>query len=148
MRPLLWTGLAGIVLSTASAINIPLEGWTSITPTLWTSAGSACVLRETQHTKPFVPLASRVEADAFGKKLKAALEQQKMKEVNTESNSRLNQWAVMATYTMISEGRGYYVTQVYLSENGKLRTITGSSRVTSNDTCAFKMREFLRYGAY
>ncbi|GEM48092.1 hypothetical protein DC3_37270 [Deinococcus cellulosilyticus NBRC 106333 = KACC 11606] len=136
------------MLSTASAINIPLEGWTSITPTVWVSTGSACLLRETQHTKPFEPLATRLDADAFGRKLKAALEEQKMKEVTTEATSRLNQWAVMATYTMNSEGRGYFVTQVYLSENGKLRTITGSSRITSDDTCTFKMREFLRYGAY
>lgn len=146
MRRFVWTGL--LLLSSASAISVPLEGWTSITPTVWVSKGSACLLRETQHTKPFEVLSTRLDADAFGRKLKSALEEQKMKEVATESTSRLNQWAVMATYIMNSEGRGYHVTQVYLSENGKLRTITGSSRVTSDDTCAFKMREFLRYGAY
>ncbi|WP_188999140.1 hypothetical protein [Deinococcus roseus] len=146
MKRLVWTGL--LLLSTASAINVPLEGWTSLTPTVWVSEGSSCLLRETQHTKPFEPLATREDADAFGRKLKSALEQQKMKDVSTESTSRLNQWAVMAVYTMNSQGKGYYVTQVYLSEGGKLRTITGSARITSDDTCAFKMREFLRYGAY
>ena len=145
MRALL--ALLPFVSTTALALayTVPFPGWSAQDDRTWGADSGVCVLREEKHQQDFTTFASREEAVTFAAKLQKALFAQKLAGVVTQPVERAGQWGVLASYTYTNAGETYSITQLYLSEGGKLRTFTGSSKGGVVDQCVTDMRSFVRY---
>ena len=73
--------------------------------------------------------------------------QKTVSEVVTQPVERGGTWGVLAAYTHEANGVAYRISQLYLSDAGLLRTVTGSSAQHEANPCVNEMREFLRHGA-
>jgi len=134
-----------LLLSSAVAVSVPFTGWT--TQDEWTAGAQTgvCLVREELHQQDFPALATQEEALKFAQRLQQALMARKLAGVVTQPVERPGQWGVLAAYVYTQGGERYKVTQLYLSNAGKLRTFTGSARDGERDQCVNDMLSFVRY---
>ncbi|MEF2278565.1 hypothetical protein V3W47_09650 [Deinococcus sp. YIM 134068] len=143
-------GLLGALLAApAHALIVPLSGWTPVdgNASKWTDPAGACLLREERHAQAFPALKNQEQARAFARRLQTSLDRGQVREVVAQPVERVGGWAVLAAYAYENAGVTYRVSQLYLSDAGKLRTVSGSSAQFEASECVNVMREFLRYGA-
>lgn len=114
---------------------------------LWTDPAGACLLREERHGQAFPSFGTQAEAHRFALRLQNSLGKSRMREVVTQAVDRAGTWAVLAAYTHEANGVTYRISQLYLSDAGLLRTVTGSSAQHEASPCVNEMRTFLRYQA-
>jgi hypothetical protein len=149
-RALLITSLCSAV--PALAITVPLSGWaaTDDSQKTWADANGACLLSEQQLTQPYAGFDSAEAARAFALKVQSTLAGQseggqKLTSVVTQPVDRAGAWTIMATYLFVQQDVSYRATQLFLSDGGKLRTVTGSNTDGEASTCVSQMQEYLRY---
>ncbi|GGK15688.1 hypothetical protein GCM10008955_06380 [Deinococcus malanensis] len=137
----------------AGALVVPLNGWTPVNGNAqeWIDPAGACVLREERHGQAFPVFRSVAEARTFAEKLQTTLirqgSAQRLSEVVAQPVDRAGVWSVLAAYSFESAGVKYRVSQLYLSDKGILRTVTGSSAQHEASSCVNSMRDFIRYMA-
>ena len=110
----------------------------------WIDARGECVLREERHGQAFPTFTSPDEARSFALKLQSSLGRS-VSNVVTQPVDRAGSWGVLAAYDYQQAGVKYRVSQLFLSDSGVLRTVTGSSAAQGAPTCANDMRDFIRY---
>ncbi|WP_156103424.1 hypothetical protein [Deinococcus sp. YIM 77859] len=149
-RAALCCALAGGLLAPAAqGLVVPLQGWTPVNgnANVWTDPAGACVLREERHGQAFPTFRTQDEARRFALRLQSSLAQSRLREVVTQPVDRAGTWAVLAAYTHEDKGVAYRISELYLSDAGLLRTVTGSSAQHEASACVNEMRTFLRYQA-
>ncbi|MFC5847506.1 hypothetical protein [Deinococcus petrolearius] len=141
--------LLALLGGAAPALVVPLRGWTPIAgdASRWQGGGGECLIREMRHTQPFPAMPTQQRATAVANRLRASLGKAGMGEVTTQPVDRGAAWAVLAGYVYEEAGARYRVSQLYLSEGGRLRTVSASSAVGTVSPCAASMRDFIRYQA-
>lgn len=141
--------LSALLLSLpVQALTVPMDGWAPVAgnENNWTDSTGQCLMREERHGQAFPVFNTPEEARAFALKLQTVLSKQ-MNAVVTQPVDRAGIWGVLAAYDYQQGGVTYRVTQLYLSDSGILRTITGSSEVNGQAACVNAMRDFIRYMA-
>ncbi|PNY82816.1 hypothetical protein CVO96_02285 [Deinococcus koreensis] len=130
----------------AGALIVPMTGWVPVNgdANFWTDASGACLMREERHGQAFPLFGTPDEARAFALKLQTTLDK-RMTAVVTQPVDRAGAWGVLAAYDYTQGGATYRVSQLYLSDSGILRTITGSSALSESGECVNSMRDFIRY---
>ena len=143
---------AALSLLPARALTVPLTGWKATDPSqnTWADAAGACLLREENLTQSYPTFDTAEAARTFALRVQTALQGQteggqKLQSVVTQPVDRAGKWTVMAAYVFTDKDVQYRATQLYLSDAGKLRTVTGSSADGEASGCVSQMREFLRY---
>lgn len=132
--------------SALAALKVPFAGWApSSDPAVWQSAGGQCVLREQLHDQAFAPLPDQAAANTLAARLQQSLLAQKFSEVSVQTVQRGGAYGLLASYLLSSAGGSYRVTQLYLSDAGKLRTLTGSVAEGEQNKCAADIQNYLRY---
>lgn len=141
-------------MASASALTVPLKGWTPIEgdTNQWQDASGQCWIKEKRYNLAFKKLYSQEDANKFGKNLRDALSKSKengikIKKVTSQIVKNKDSWLVLAAYSEIRGRETSRVWQLYLSDQGKLRTITGSTHQDEKGSCVNQMREFIRYQA-
>ena len=135
-------------LGSASAdFSVPFAGWTANGPDSWQSAGGHCVIKEELHDQPFAALPDLPHASALAARLQGSLTARKFEQVVVDPIERGGSFGLLASY-LLSSGGSYRITQLYLSEGGRLRTLTGSALDDETDKCAADIQNYLRYLAY
>ena len=76
------------------------------------------------------------------------LEAQKLRGVHVNVIPRPDQFALLVRFDYQAEGRPHRAHQLYLSQDGKLKTLTGSSEVSQPDSCVLEMERFLKLKGY
>ncbi|WP_184108768.1 hypothetical protein [Deinococcus metalli] len=139
-----WAGL--LLGGAAHGLIVPMTGWVPVNgdANVWTDATGACLMREERSGQAFPAFSSPDDARAFALKLQVTLDK-RVDAVVTQPIDRAGTWGVLAAYDYVQGGARYRVSQLYLSDRGILRTITGSSAVTGADACVNTMRDFIRY---
>ncbi|GAA5513377.1 hypothetical protein Dcar01_02110 [Deinococcus carri] len=149
--------LAALFSAPARALVVPLAGWTPVNgnANVWTDRAGACLLREERHGQAYPTFSTQEDARAFALRLQKALGQNKagqdklgqnkLSEIVTQPVERAGTWAVLASYTHEQGGVAYRISQLYLSDAGLLRTVTGSSAQHEASACVNEMRDFIRY---
>lgn len=134
------------LLSPALALTVPMSGWAPVggDAQFWTDASGACLMREERHGQAFPQFDTPEDARAFALKLQNSLKKQ-VAGVVTQPVDRAGVWGVLAAYDYVEGGVTYRITQLYLSDSGILRTITGSSVSTELSGCVNSMRDYIRY---
>ncbi len=150
MRPLLPLLLAAATLmgSASASFNVPFAGWTASGPDAWQSAAGNCIIKEELHDQPFAALPDMPHATALAARLQQTLTARKFTDVTAIPIERGGSFGLLATYLLDSAGNTYQITQLYLSNGGKLRTLTGSVQSSVTDKCAADITNYLRYLAY
>jgi hypothetical protein len=153
--PLLWLILPLLILapcSSAAGLSVPMTGWAATDPSqkTWADPNGVCLLHEEQLTQAYPSFGTADAARTFALKVqKSLMEQtengQKLQAVVTQPVDRAGKWTVMAAYLFTQNEVQYRATQLYLSNAGKLRTVTGSSADGEASPCVNQMHEFLRY---
>lgn len=143
----LWLALACACGSWGAALSVPLNGWGSTDPKGqdWVDPQGACRIREDRSAVNFPRFDNQKDALSFAQKLQVSLAKGGVSDIVTQPVERAGDWAVLAAYTYQEQGTRYHVTQLYLSELGKLKTISGSSAQHEASACVNEMREFIRY---
>ncbi|MEW6420450.1 MAG: hypothetical protein AB1511_01815 [Deinococcota bacterium] len=140
---------AALLAPAAQALVVPLNGWTPVNGNVnvWIDPAGACLLREERLDQAFPALNTENEARKFALRLQASLAKSKVQDIVTQPVERAGTWAVLAAYTHEDKDSGilYRISQLYLSEAGHLRTITGSSALHEGSPCVNDMRDFIRY---
>jgi hypothetical protein len=134
------------------SLSVPMTGWaaTDSSGATWADSAGACLLREEQLTQPYPTFDTAEAARRFAIKVQSALLAQteggqKLSSVVTQPVDRAGKWTVLAAYVFSQQDVQYRATQLYLSDGGKLRTVTGSSADGEASACVTQMREFLRF---
>ncbi|PTA69738.1 hypothetical protein [Deinococcus arcticus] len=145
-RLLLPAALAALSLSSAHALIVPMPGWTPVggDANYWTDASGSCLMREERHGQAFPSFATPDEARTFALKLQESLGRS-VRNVVTQPVDRAGRWSVLAAYDFKEGGTSYRVSQLFLSDSGLLRTVTGSSAAEGAGACVNEMRDFIRY---
>lgn len=140
---------AALFAAPARALIVPLAGWTPVNgnANLWTDEAGACLLREDRSGQALPTLGTPEAARAFALRLQKSLGKSGVREIVTQPVERAGTWAVLAAYTHEDDGVTYRISQLYLSDAGLLRTVTGSSAQYEASACVNAMREFLRHQA-
>ena len=142
------------LLTTGSglSLSVPMTGWTATDTTgaTWTDSAGACLLHEEKLPQPYPTFDTADAARTFAIKVQSALlgqteGGQKLSSVVTQPVDRAGKWTVMAAYLFTQQDVQYRATQLYLSDSGRLRTVTGSSANGEASLCVSQMREFLRF---
>lgn len=138
--------LAALLGSAAQALIVPMHGWVPVNgdANVWTDSTGACLMREEHYGQAFPTFTSPEEARAFALKLQVSLDK-RLDSVVTQPVDRAGVWGVLAAYDFQQDGATYRVSQLYLSDRGILRTITGSATVDGAGSCVNTMRDFIRY---
>lgn len=147
--PLIAALLAGLLAPAAGALVVPLGGWAPVggNANVWTDAAGACLMREERHGQAFPTFRTLDEARTFALRLQKSLAGGAVSEVVTQPVERPGGWGVLAAYALQDQGVAYRISQLYLSDAGLLRTVTGSSAQHEASPCVNEMRAFLRYQA-
>ncbi|WP_052326703.1 hypothetical protein [Deinococcus peraridilitoris] len=127
------------------AYTVPFSGWSAQDRTTWSADSGTCLIREEKYVQDFPAFATSEEAAKFAARLQKSLYTQKMQTVYTQPVERSGKWGVLASYKYTTGNEVFKVTQLYLSEGGKLRTFTGSFRDGALDPCVNDMLSFVRY---
>jgi hypothetical protein len=129
-----------------------MTGWaaTDTSQKTWADPNGVCLLHEEQLTQAYPSFETADAARTFALKVQKALMDQtengqKLQAVVTQPVDRAGKWTVMAAYLFTQNDVQYRATQLYLSNAGKLRTVTGSSADGEASACVNQMHEFLRY---
>lgn len=133
--------------SPAAALVVPLSGWVPIGGNAdhWQDAQGSCLLKEEKYGQAFPELKTNQAALALANRLRTALQAKGLTEVITQPLQRQdNTWAILASYGYQEGGVTYRISQLYLSQSGLLKTLSGSSAVNNTSTCAVAMRDFIR----
>ncbi|GAA5440986.1 hypothetical protein Dcae01_02515 [Deinococcus caeni] len=135
-----------LCLGRAPALIVPMTGWTPQNgdANYWADARGECALREERHGQAFPTFTSPDDARSFALKLQSTLGRS-VSNVVTQPVDRAGQWGVLAAYDYQQGGVKYRVSQLFLSDSGVLRTVTGSSAAQGAPACANDMRDFIRY---
>lgn len=140
---------AALLVPAAHALVVPLSGWTPVNgnANVWIDPAGACLLREERLNQPFPAFSLEEDALKFALRLQASLAKSKVQDIVTQPVERAGTWAVLAAYTHEDKNSGvlYRISQLYLSDAGQLRTITGSSALHEGSSCVNDMRDFIRY---
>lgn len=142
------SALAVALAASAHALVLPLSGWTPVNgdANVWTDPAGACLLREERHAQAFPAFAGQPEALAFALRLQKSLGKgQQVRDIVTQPVDRAGAWTVLASYIHEVDGVSYRISQLYLSDAGRLRTVTGSSAEHEASACVNEMRDFIRY---
>lgn len=141
--------LAALLAAPARALIVPLEGWTPVNGNadVWKDGAGACLLREERYEQALPTFRTQEAARTFALRLQKSLGRGGVREVVTQPVERLGGWAVLAAYVHEADGVTYRISQLYLSDDGSLRTVTGSSAQHEASACVNAMRDFLRYQA-
>jgi len=139
----------GLLAGPARALIVPMTGWAPVDgdARLWADSAGACALREERHGQAFPTFGTQGEARAFALRLHRSLSKSKVGDLVTQPVERGEGWGVLAVYSQQANGVTYDLRQLYLSDAGLLRTVTGSSARHEASPCVNEMREFLRYRA-
>ncbi|MFC4453056.1 hypothetical protein [Deinococcus sonorensis] len=139
--------LLSSVLGSVQALSVPMSGWSASTPAqdTWNSDNGACVLQEMRLSQAFTSFQDAEAARKFALRIQQALMAQKLDAVVTQPVDRAGRWTVLAAYLFTKDGVQYRATQLYLSDAGKLRTVTGSTANGEASDCVAQMHDFLRY---
>lgn len=134
------------LLSPAQALIVPLTGWTPVNgdANFWTDASGACLMREERSGQAFPTFTSAEDARAFALKLQGSLGRS-VRSVVTQPVDRAGAWGVLAAYDYHEAGTTYRISQLYLSDRGVLRTVTGSAAAKHAGACVNEMRDFIRF---
>ncbi|NTX99767.1 hypothetical protein [Deinococcus sp. JMULE3] len=134
------------LLCPAQALIVPLTGWTPVNgdANYWTDPSGACLMREERSGQAFPTFTSAEDARTFALKLQSSLGRS-MRSVVTQPVDRAGAWGVLAAYDYQQAGVTYRISQLYLSDRGVLRTVTGSAAAKDAGACANEMRDFIRY---
>ena len=132
--------------ASAGALIVPMTGWVPVNgdANVWMDASGACLMREERHGQAFPSFSAPEQARTFALKLQASLDK-RMASVVTQPVDRAGEWGVLAAYDYAEGGATYRVSQLYLSDSGILRTITGSSALDESGGCVNAMRDFIRH---
>lgn len=132
--------------SHSAALIVPMTGWTPLNgdAKYWADASGQCVMREERHGQAFPQFTTPDDARLFAVKLQSSLGRS-VSNVVTQPVDRSGQWGVLAAYDFQQSGVKYRVSQLYLSDRGVLRTVTGSSAAQTAPACVTDMRDFIRY---
>ena len=125
-----------------------LKGWTQASDGTWHSARDLCVMGEDRSSKDYAPLTTLEDARTAALTVRKNLEKQKLTGVQLEIVPRPDQFALLAHYDYLAQGRPHRARQLYLSNEGKLKTLTGSSELPQDDACVFEMERFLKLEGY
>ncbi|MFB9992743.1 hypothetical protein ACFFLM_12270 [Deinococcus oregonensis] len=138
---------AALGISPVQALIVPMPGWTPVAGNAneWVDDAGACLLREEKHGQAFPTFKTQDQARSFALKLQSKLSARKVREVVTQPVDRAGAWSILASYSYEESGVTYRISQLYLSDSGILRTVTGSSAEFEGSPCVNAMREFLRY---
>ncbi len=134
------------LLCPAQALIVPLTGWTPVNgdANYWTDASGACLMREERSGQAFPTFTNAEDARAFALKLQGSLGRS-VRAVVTQPVDRAGAWGVLAAYDYQQAGQTYRISQLYLSDRGVLRTVTGSAALKDAGACVNEMRDFIRY---
>lgn len=150
LRPALTAFFALLSVSWgASALVVPLKGWTPIggDASQWQDAAGACLIREDKYGQAFPQLTDKQQATATANRLRLSLTAGGLKEVVTQPVAgEGGAWNVLASYAYQESGVTYRISQLFMSQSGILRTVSGSSALNNTNACANAMRDFIRYG--
>ncbi|WP_291430806.1 hypothetical protein [Deinococcus sp.] len=135
-----------VLSSHGAALIVPMPGWTPLHGDAndWADATGQCVLREERHGQAFPQFTTHDDALLFAVKLQSSLGRS-VSNVVTQPVDRGGQWGVLAAYDYQQAGVKYRVSQLFLSDSGVLRTVTGSSAALNTAACVPAMRDFIRY---
>jgi len=125
-----------------------LENWTQASDGTWHSARDLCVMGEDRSSKDYAPLITLEDARTAALGVQKNLEKQKLSQVQLEIVPRPDQFALLAHFDYVAQGRPHRARQLYLSDEGKLKTLTGSSELPQDDACVFEMERFLKLEGY
>ncbi|UBV43990.1 hypothetical protein LAJ19_04545 [Deinococcus taeanensis] len=147
LRSMLLSVVPGALLcGGAHALIVPLAGWAPVSgdANYWTDASGSCLMREERHGQAFPTFTSPDAARTFALKLQNTLGRN-VRAVVTQPVDRAGNWGVLAAFDFQESGVTYRVSQLYLSDRGVLRTVTGSSAAQATNPCVNEMRDFIRY---
>ncbi|GGR50107.1 hypothetical protein GCM10008959_09050 [Deinococcus seoulensis] len=144
LAPVLLTLLA--LSGRSAALIVPITGWTPLNgdANFWADPSGQCVMREERHGQAFPQFTTPDDARSFAVKLQSSLGRS-VSNVVTQPVDRAGNWGVLAAYDYQQAGVKYRVSQLYLSDRGVLRTVTGSSAAQHSPACVSDMRDFIRY---
>lgn len=143
-RPVIRPLVACVLLGSAAFALTPPAGWVSVDASTWRDPSGACVLRQQNFNQEFAPLSSQQDALSMGNKLQKALAKQGMSKVSIQPVSQQSDWSVLAAYTYTQSGVNYQIAQLYLSQGGKLQTLSGSNTEGEASACVNVMRNFIK----
>ena len=145
MRPLLARSLTVCALLGGAALALtPPTGWVQAGPNFWRDASGACVLREQTYPQDFAPIQSQQDALSLGSKLQKTLVKEGMTKLSMQPVSQQSDWSVLLAYTYTQNSVKYQIAQLYLSQGGKLHTISGSNAEGEASPCVNVVRNFLK----
>ncbi|AZI42499.1 hypothetical protein EHF33_06835 [Deinococcus psychrotolerans] len=144
IRPLVAFAALNCGLGGAAYALTPPAGWISVDANTWRDQSGACVLREQSFAQEFAPMSSQQDALSMGNKLQKALAKQGMMKVSIQPVSQQSDWSVLAAYTYAQSGVNYQIVQLYLSQGGKLHTLSGSNTEGEASACVNLMRNFIK----
>ena len=121
-----------------------LEGWIEANDGTFHSSLDLCVIKENRSSKVFKPLLTLEQAQKVALDVQKNLEAQKLSYVQLEISPRPDQFALLVRFDYQAENRPHRARQLYLSQEGKLKTLTGSSEVQQNNSCVLEMERFLK----
>jgi|GEM_PF-2391682 len=121
-----------------------LEGWTQAKDGNWHSSKDLCVMGQDRSSVDYAPLITLEEAQKAALNVQKNLEKQKLTGVQLEIVPRPDQFALFVHFDYQAQGRPHRARQLYLSNEGKLKTLTGSSELPQDDACVFEMERFLK----
>jgi hypothetical protein len=131
----------------SQSLNL-LEGWIEANDGTFHSPLDLCILKEDRSSKAFAALLTLEDALKAAQNIQRNLEAQKLGGVQLEVIPRPDQFALLVRYDYQAEGRPHRARQLYLSQDGKLKTLTGSSEVPQPDSCVLEMERFLKLKGY
>ena len=132
------------LLGGAALALTPPPGWVQAGPNFWRDASGACVLREQAYPQDFAPIQSQQDALSLGNKLQKTLAKEGMTKLSMQPVSQQSDWSVLLAYTYTQNSVKYQIAQLYLSQGGKLHTISGSNAEGEASPCVNAMRNFLK----
>ncbi len=135
-----------LIFCSSFSLVVPMSGWapTKGDSQQWSDDTGACLLKEEHYGQAFPLFQSSIDANKFANKLKVTLGRS-MKNVVTQPIDQGKSWAILVAYDFKDSGNVYRIQQLYLSEKGLLRTITGSSTSNTKSSCVSAMLYFIRY---
>jgi len=125
-----------------------LENWIQASDGTWHSARDLCVMGQDRSSKDYAPLTTLEDAHKAALGVQKNLEKQELTDVQLEIVPRPDQFALFVHFDYVAQGRPHRARQLYLSDGGKLKTLTGSSELPQDDACVFEMERFLKLKGY
>ena len=134
-----------LVSGSALALTVPMADWTTEDGgSTWTDSAEACVLHEETLPQNFPALTDPAAATRLALNIQKGLLAQKLQNVVTQPLNRGGSYAVLAAYGFTQDEVQYRAVQLFLSDAGKLRTVTGSYAEGEASPCVPELHDYLR----